>query len=61
MRFGIDPEDLNLAVQVKGGESSSLLVHILTRGQRYWYAIDSYNGSGITPGSVVEETDNNQQ
>ncbi len=60
VRFGIDPDDLNLAIQVKGGENASLLVHILTRGQRYWYAIDSYNGSGITRGAVTEETYNNQ-
>lgn len=55
VRFGIDPEDLNLMIQVKDGSTSSLLVHILTRGQKYWYAIDSYNENGVTEGDTIEE------
>ena len=55
VRFGIDPDDLNLCIQVKDGSTSSLLVHILTRGQKYWWAIDSYNESGISEGTTVAE------
>ena len=60
VRFGVDPDDLNLTIQVKGWMNSSLLVHILTRGQRYYYAIDTYNDCGVTPGAVIWESNNNQ-
>lgn len=55
VRFGIDPEFMNQTIQVKGGDVSSLCIHILTRGEKYWYRVDTYNENGITEGPVVED------
>ncbi len=55
VRFGYDPGFLNLAVQVKGNDTNSLQLHILTKGVPYYYCIDSYNESGVTPGKVFAE------
>ncbi len=54
VRFGYAPDFLNLAVQVKGGDNGSLLLHILTKGQPYWYRVDAYNENGCTEGKMVE-------
>ncbi|MBO5685459.1 MAG: carbohydrate-binding protein, partial [Alistipes sp.] len=53
--FGCAPDHLNLTVQVKGNEQHDLFVHILTKGQPYYYRVDSYNDSGVTLGEVVAE------
>lgn len=53
--FGCAPDHLNLTVQVKGNEPHDLFVHILTKGQPYYYRVDSYNDSGVTLGEVVAE------
>lgn len=53
--FGYSPDHLNLAIQVKGNEKSDLMIHILTKGQPYYYRVDSYNDSGVTKGEVVSE------
>lgn len=55
IRFGYHPDFLNLCIQVKDKEKSSLLIHILTKGIKYSYRVDSYNDSGITEGTVVNE------
>lgn len=55
VHFGYSPDYLNLNVQVKGNDRSSLQLHILTRGQPYWYRIDTYNDSGVTRGEVFAE------
>lgn len=55
VRFGISPDFMNQTVQVKGGESSSLCIHILTEGQKYHYRVDTYNENGITSGLAVTE------
>ncbi len=53
VRFGYQPDYLNLAVQVKGGENAKLLIHILTKGQPYWYRVDAYNGNGVSEGKMI--------
>jgi hypothetical protein len=53
VRFGYAPDYLNLAVQLRGGDNSKLQLHILTKGQPYWYRVDSYNGNGVTQGVMV--------
>ncbi|MCD8261208.1 MAG: family 43 glycosylhydrolase [Bacteroides sp.] len=55
VRFGYQPDFLNQCVQVKGNEKTDLLVHILTKGVKYYYRIDTYNDSGITEGIIVSE------
>ena len=55
IRFGYHPDFLNLSIQVKDKEKSSLLIHILTKGIKYSYRVDSYNDSGITEGILVNE------
>lgn len=54
VRFGYQPDFLNQCVQVKGNETHSLLIHILTKGVKYYYRVDAYNDSGLTEGVVVE-------
>ncbi len=53
--FGYAPDHLNLTVQVKGDEKHDLVLHILTKGQPYWYRVDAYNDSGVTVGETVAE------
>ncbi|MPN18434.1 hypothetical protein SDC9_165794 [bioreactor metagenome] len=55
VRFGYAPDFLNQCIQVKGNDTVSLLVHILTKGTPYYYRVDTYNDSGITPGNVTGE------
>jgi len=53
--FGYAPDFLNLTLQVKGGDITSITNHLLTKGVKYYYRVDSYNGSGVTRGDIVEE------
>lgn len=55
IRFGYQPDFLNQSIQVKGNETDKLLLHILTKGMKYYYRIDSYNDSGITLGNVISD------
>lgn len=55
VRFGYSPDFLNQCIQVKGNEKHDLLLHILTKGLKYHYRIDTYNDSGITEGKMVGE------
>ena len=55
VRFGYQPDFLNQCIQVKGNETTELLLHILTKGVKYYYRVDTYNGSGITEGNVISE------
>lgn len=55
VRFGYQPDFLNQCIQVKGNETTRLLVHILTKGVKYYYRIDTYNDSAVTEGNVVSE------
>ena len=55
VRFGIAPDYLNQTIQVKGGDKTTLALHILTKGVKYYYTVDSYNENGVTEGVVVEE------
>mgnify|MGYP001198314200 FL=1 len=55
VRFGYQPDFLNQYIQVKGNETTELLLHILTKGVKYYYRVDTYNDSGITEGNVISE------
>lgn len=55
VRFGYRPDFLNQCIQVKGNETTELLLHILTKGMKYYYRIDTYNDSAVTEGVVVSE------
>lgn len=55
VRFGYQPDFLNQCIQVKGNETTELLLHILTKGVKYYYRVDTYNESGITEGNVISE------
>ena len=46
---------MNQCIQVKGNETTELLLHILTKGVKYYYRVDTYNDSGITEGNVISE------
>lgn len=55
VRFGYQPDFLNQCIQVKGNETTELLLHILTKGVKSYYRVDTYNDSGITEGNVISE------
>lgn len=55
VRFGYQPDFLNQCIQVKGNETTELLLHILTKDVKYYYRVDTYNDSGITEGNVISE------
>ncbi len=55
VRFGIAPDFLNQTIQVKGNQTNSLMIHILTKGLKYYYRIDTYNENGIGRGQVKAE------
>ena len=55
VRFGYQSDFLNQCIQVKGNETTELLLHILTKGVKYYYCVDTYNDSGITEGNVISE------
>lgn len=55
VRFGYRPDFLNQCIQVKDAGTTDLLLHILTKGVKYHYRVDSYSDSGITEGIVVSE------
>ena len=55
VRYGYQPDFLNQCIQVKGNETTELLLHILTKGVKYYYRVDTYNDSGITEGNVISE------
>lgn len=42
VRFGYQPDFLNQCIQVKGNETTELLLHILTKGVKYYYRVDTY-------------------
>ena len=55
IRFGYAPDFLNQCIQVKGNETTSLLLHILIKGTPYYYRVDTYNDSGITQGDIISD------
>lgn len=55
VRFGYQPDFLNLCVQVKGKDVTTLSNHLLTKGVKYYYRIDTYNSSGITEGTIMAD------
>lgn len=61
VRFGYAPDFLNLTVQVKGNQTDSLQLHVLTRGVGYYYRVDAYNENGCTEGIATTEADLKQK
>ena len=57
VRFGYAPDFLNLTVQVKGNQTDSLQLHILTRKVGYYYRVDAYNENGYTEGIPTSSAD----
>ncbi len=55
VRFGIAPDFLNQTIQIKGHDNNSLMIHILTKGLKYYYQIDTYNENGISSGVMTDE------
>lgn len=50
IRYGISPEKLYSSHMVYG--QNSVLLTLLNKGQKYYYAVDSFGEGGITPGDV---------
>lgn len=38
---------------VKDGDKTSLDIHILIPGQKYYYRVDAYNENGVTQGRRI--------
>lgn len=55
VRFGYQPDFLNQCIQVKDKNTNNLLLHILTKGVKYYYRVDTYNDSGISEGRIISE------
>lgn len=55
VRFGITPQFLNQTIQVKGRESAHLDLHILTKGVKYYFQVDTYNENGMTEGKITKD------
>jgi len=55
VRFSYQPDFLNQCIQVKGNDTTELLLHILTKGVKYHYRVDTYNDSGLTEGHIKSE------
>lgn len=53
VRFGVAPDFLSNCIQIKDGTKESLQLHMLTKGVKYYYRIDSYNESGLTEGEIT--------
>ena len=53
IRYGADPGAQDVHIQVQGGKREKLTFHALTHGVHYFWRIDSYNDSGVTPGMIV--------
>lgn len=52
VRFGYDPEVLNLSHQVI--DSTKAELRMLSMGVDYWFTVDSYNSSGYTKGTTLQ-------
>lgn len=56
VQFGYRPDYLNQSIMVKDSDKTTLDIHILTPGQKYYYRVDAFNENGVTPGhETVEE------
>ena len=47
LRWGTDPDELYLTCQTEAPEKE---LGLFTKGQTYYFRVDSFNGSGVTPG-----------
>ncbi len=53
VQFGYRPDYLNQSIMVKDGDKTSLDIHILIPGQKYYYRVDAYNENGVTQGRRI--------
>ena len=53
IRYGVAPDALHLTLQYQGRDHRMLTVSCLNRDTVYSFRIDSYNGSGMTNGTVI--------
>jgi hypothetical protein len=51
IRFGIAPDKLFQAIQLRGGTNGTLTIHALNRGVNYSWRVDAFNGNGLTQGA----------
>jgi hypothetical protein len=54
IRWGGAPDHLNHSQDVREGTQAT--VQCLTGGQDYWFAVDSFNDSGVTFGATITAT-----
>lgn len=52
VRYGVAPDKLYMSWMVYGADEVKLTT--LIKGQEYYAAVDSFNGSGITPGEIIK-------
>ncbi len=50
IRFGVQKDNLNRVYQVYG--NTEVTIRSLNKGQKYWYAIDSFGENGVTRGNL---------
>lgn len=51
--FGYRPDYLNQSIMIKDPSKTSLDIHILTPGEKYYYRVDAYNENGVTEGRDI--------
>ncbi|WP_286309434.1 fibronectin type III domain-containing protein [Agromyces mangrovi Wang et al. 2018] len=51
VRYGISPEKLYHSWLVY--DRTDLEIGSLNAGHPYWFAVDSFNGAGVTPGAAI--------
>ncbi len=51
IRYGVQPDKLHHMFQVM--DNQSVVINTLTRGLDYYFTIDAYNESGVTPGTDI--------
>lgn len=61
IRFGIAPDKLYNEIQVWGGDVTEHVIHCLCAGVPTYFRIDAYNTAGVTPGTVVVNSDKTTQ
>lgn len=55
IRFGTEADALYQCIQVQGGNTGQLGTHVLTRGVKYVWRVDSFNANGITTGKYFNQ------
>ena len=53
VQFGYRKDFLNQTIRVKDKDKTSLDIHILIPGQKYYYRVDAYNENGVVEGRNI--------